>query len=453
MLYKNNIVNNYKVRNSLDTFFQSYLVERDVTKAISLVTDDVYSLETGLHELACNKKEFENLLIEKIEAYSSPIEYKISNYTEKDVVDGVTICMCNVSVSVKKSDDNIKEFLIRLTAIFRLCENEYKACNFNFSSAITNQENSGFFPLRFENNLLNTMHSKSQMELSKLLMECIPGGVVGAYLEPKFPLYIINDELLGYLGYTYDDYIYDTKGLISNAIHHDDLDNVNQVVEEGIKNCEEYEVRYRMKKKDGSYIWVYDKGRKIISEDGRPAIISIIIDISETVELQNQLIKEATLDSLTQVYNRKEATKLIDLDLKKSKSRAILLMDIDNYKAINANCGHLVGDDVLVTLTSILKANTRENDIIARVGGDEFIVYLKNINKEEDVLNKANKIKSDFIEHFTKECENANLSISIGAVLSEQDNDSFINLYRLADMALYDVKFSSKGNVKVTIVS
>ncbi|HBB29800.1 MAG TPA: hypothetical protein DC000_11270, partial [Clostridiales bacterium] len=376
MIYKSK-ENNYKVLNSLETFFQSYLVERDVAKTLSLVTDDLYSLGTGAHEVASNKKEFENLLIEEIEAEPSPIEYKISNYTEKDIVDGVTICMCNVIV---------RDFLTRLTATFRLCGNEYKACNFHLSSATAIQEDREFFPLRFSNNILNKMKVESQKKLSELIMESIPGGVVGGYLEPNFPLYVINDELLGYLGYTYDEYVHDTKGLISNTIHHDDLDSVNQAVEDGIKNCEEYEVRYRMKKKDGSYIWVYDRGKKIISEDGRPAIISIIIDISETVELQNKLIREATLDSLTQVYNRKEETKLIELDLKKSKSRAILLMDLDNLKTINDACGHLIGDEVLVALTSILKANTRENDIIARVGGDEFIVYLKNINKEEDVL-------------------------------------------------------------------
>ena len=207
-----------------------------------------------------------------------------------------------------------------------------------------------------------------------------------------------------------------------------------------------------MKKKDGSYIWVYDKGKKLTSEDGRAAFISIIIDISETAELQDKLLKEATLDSLTQVYNRKEASNLIELDLKKSKSRALLLMDIDNFKTINETCGNLIGDDILIALTSILKSNTRENDIIARVGGDEFIVYLKNISKEEDVFNKANKISNDFKKYFSKECANSNLSISIGAVLSYQENESFVNLYRLADMALYDVKYSLKGNVKVTTV-
>lgn len=453
MLYNNNIVNNFKVLNSLETFFQSYLVERDIERTLSLVTDDIYSLGTGAHEIASNKEEFKSLLIEEFETSSSPIKYEISNYTEKEIVKDVITCLCNVTAQITNSDGIEINFITRFTAIFRMCENEYKACNLHMSSATPMQENREFFPLRFGNNLLHKMQSKSQMELSKLLMECIPGGVVGGYIEPNFPLYVINDELLGYLGYTYEEYINDTKGLISNTIHHDDLENVNMVVEAGIKNCEEYEVRYRMKKKDGSYIWVYDKGKKVISEDGRPAIISIIVDISETVKLQDKLLKEATLDSLTQVYNRKEATKLIELDLKKSKSRAMLLMDIDNFKFINDTCGHLVGDDVLVTLTSILKANTRENDIIARVGGDEFIVYLKNINKVEDVLNKANKICDDFKNHFAKECVNSNLSISIGATLSYQENDSFVNLYRLADMALYDVKFSEKGNVKVTMVS
>lgn len=299
--------------------------------------------------------------------------------------------------------------------------------------------------------VINTLDvfANYQSEISKLLIESISGGVLGTYLEPNFPLYAVSDELLKYLGYTYEEYMNDTKGLISNSIHHDDLENVNKAVKKGIEDSEEYQVRYRMKKKDGSYIWVFDKGKRLVSDDGKPIIMCIIIDITETVELQKKLLKEATLDTLTQVYNRKEACKLIELDLKKSKSRALLLLDIENFIIADESCDNLMKDDILVVLTSILRSNTRENDIIARVGGDEFIVYLKNISKEEDVKNKANKICDEFKSQLRNNCKDADLSISIGGVLSNLDNDTFINLYRIADMALYDAKFSHKKSIKI----
>ena len=450
MLCKNIKVNNSKVLDSVEAFFKSCLVEKDVEKTLSFVADDIYSLGTGAHDIATNKEEYKNLLIKDFNLNSKPMSFEIINYTEKNLAEGIITCICDVNIKTIIYNNLLRESNIRVTATFFLYENEPKICNIYMSPLVDKEEKVDSFPHRLNINTLKTMHIKSQAELSKLLMESISGGVVGFYLEPNFPLYSISDELLNYLGYTYEDFINDTKGFLSNSIHHDDLENIKQAVENVLEDSKEYEALYRMKKKDGSYIWVFDKGKKVVTENERLAVISIIVDITETVELQKKLLREATLDSLTQVYNRKEATNLIELDLKKSKSRALLLLDIENFKKFDDSCENLMRDDVLVILTSILKSNTRENDIIARVGGDEFIVYLKNMSREEDVINKANTICKEFKAHLIKNCKDVNLNISIGGVLSNKDNDTFINLYRFADMALYDVKLSQQGNIKLT---
>ncbi len=80
---------------------------------------------------------------------------------------------------------------------------------------------------------------------------------------PGFPLYYVNERMLAYLGYTYEEFVADTKGLVMNGIHPDDLERVEQIAQPGDgSRTSEYEVKYRMKKKDGSYIWVSDVGKK-----------------------------------------------------------------------------------------------------------------------------------------------------------------------------------------------
>ena len=95
-----------------------------------------------------------------------------------------------------------------------------------------------------------------------LLNRSIPGGILGGYVAPGFPLYYVNERMLAYLGYTYEEFVADTKGLVMNGIHPDDLERVEQIASRAMDQDSEYEVKYRMKKKDGSYIWVSDVGKK-----------------------------------------------------------------------------------------------------------------------------------------------------------------------------------------------
>lgn len=114
----------------------------------------------------------------------------------------------------------------------------------------------------------------------ELLSRSIPGGILGGYVEPGFPLYYVNDRMLAYLGYTYEEFVADIDGLVMNGIHPDDVEMVSRIAGQAMEQDSEYEVKYRMKKKDGSYIWVNDVGKKIMAVDGRAACISVVRDIS-----------------------------------------------------------------------------------------------------------------------------------------------------------------------------
>lgn len=127
-----------------------------------------------------------------------------------------------------------------------------------------------------------------------LLGQSIPVGMMGEYLEPGFPLYYINNYLLQYLEFTYDEFVAAIGGLVINCIHPEDRDRVNTQVEKALQSGKTYRVQYRLLKKDGSYIWVSDVGKRSLSKDGRPICISVVRDISAEIEARERLEKQAS---------------------------------------------------------------------------------------------------------------------------------------------------------------
>ncbi|WP_418666940.1 PAS domain-containing protein [Allofournierella sp.] len=126
-----------------------------------------------------------------------------------------------------------------------------------------------------------------------ILSKSIPGGMMGGYLEPGFPLYFVNDFMLSYLGYSYDEFVAAIGGKVINCMHPADRERVDRQVEEAFSRGAVYEVQYRMQKKDGSYIWVNDVGKKGLAEDGRGVCISVIRDISAERENRERLERQA----------------------------------------------------------------------------------------------------------------------------------------------------------------
>jgi len=138
--------------------------------------------------------------------------------------------------------------------------------------------------------LLEDLHEKNLRVGISLLHEAVPCGMVGGYCEDGFPLYFINGEMLRLLGYdSYDDFATHTGALVSNTIHPDDHVMVSRFFETGFTEGQNYVLKYRTLRKDGSCFWTLDKGRVVRAEDGRLAIISVCQDISEQESLRAEL--------------------------------------------------------------------------------------------------------------------------------------------------------------------
>lgn len=164
-----------------------------------------------------------------------------------------------------------------------------------------------------------------------------------------------------------------------------------------------------------------------------------------------ELVKSSKLDAFTEVLNKKAFQLHVEEKIKEKdidKKGAFFIIDIDNFKSVNDTCGHLIGDHVIVKIASVLRKNIRKNDLIGRVGGDEFCIYLDDIASLEDVNKKAYfilKLIRDM--HIDGLC--VPLTISMGACIVEADNN-FDKIYKNADLALYQAKENGRNQFIVS---
>lgn len=169
---------------------------------------------------------------------------------------------------------------------------------------------------------------------------------------------------------------------------------------------------------------------------------------------QKVLLQYANTDSLTGLYNRKHTEDLIQGCLQGAsggdgKIRAFLLMDIDFFKEINDRYGHAAGDAVLRQVGDSLKSMFKKDSIVGRIGGDEFVVFLKEPEDLEDVENKAAEVPPLFRSLNIPELQGRTLTCSIGVACAPFHGQDYLELYKCADIAMYETK--EKGRNGYTI--
>ncbi|ABX81923.1 sensor domain-containing diguanylate cyclase [Acholeplasma laidlawii] len=188
----------------------------------------------------------------------------------------------------------------------------------------------------------------------------------------------------------------------TSKLHPDDYDRVMDNMRQHLTGkTDAYEVEYRIMHREGYYLWYYDRG--IVTKrdkDGKPLELEgIVFDITESKKLEEQLIKYAQSDPLTDALNRrmlfKELEHQIYMNTYKNIPFSLLMFDVDKFKQINDTYGHLVGDEVLIETIQLINKSKRESDITFRYGGDEFFLVLPN-TRYKDALNLVSRIQDVF---------------------------------------------------------
>ncbi|MDL2300733.1 diguanylate cyclase [Lachnospiraceae bacterium OttesenSCG-928-D06] len=202
--------------------------------------------------------------------------------------------------------------------------------------------------------------------------------------------------------------------------------------------------QYEIILKNGESAWFEVILRSMWSRDIVPQIKTVIgkiLNINEQKTELQRLENLAARDTLTHLYNRISAQRMIERFLKSASSKMgiYIFMDIDHFKELNDTKGHTFGDEVLCQVADIISSNIRTDDVAARIGGDEFIIFMKDIENNAIALKQADRIHKAFINGL----KDKNVTVSMGVSIYPVDGTGFAELTDFADKALYEAK--SKG--------
>lgn len=201
-------------------------------------------------------------------------------------------------------------------------------------------------------------------------------------------------------------------------------------------------------RKDGRKVPV-DIALSRVADQHRTGTIAVVRDISETRQSERQLQHQATHDALTGLANRWLFTEALDqaLSLAERTGRrvALLLLDLDGFKSVNDSFGHAVGDKLLVDVAQSLKAQVRASDMVARIGGDEFVVLLRDLDKPSDAVVVADKLVAALSAPRTIDGFALKTGCSVGIAMYPGDAQDPEALMRCADLAMYHAKAQGRG--------
>ncbi|SCN25430.1 putative diguanylate cyclase AdrA [Clostridium sp. N3C] len=176
------------------------------------------------------------------------------------------------------------------------------------------------------------------------------------------------------------------------------------------------------------------------------SMIGKLVDINEEEVEKKELIKRSERDGLTGIYNAITTRDLITERIKSTdlnEKDALIIIDCDYFKDINDTYGHLQGDKVLINISKALTQTFRKTDIIGRMGGDEFCVYMSNIPSSDFVVSKCQQFKGLIKELMI----GSNVTVSVGISLLV-NGDSYEDLFQKADKALYDAKKKGRNQIQ-----
>jgi diguanylate cyclase (GGDEF)-like protein/PAS domain S-box-containing protein len=207
---------------------------------------------------------------------------------------------------------------------------------------------------------------------------------------------------------------------------------------------------YQARRRDGTVIWVNETVRVVRDNKGKINYYEGIVEnVTKRKQTEEKLRYDATHDQLTGLLNRTAFTIRLREAIDKKKVFAVLFIDLDEFKIINDFMGHFAGDQLLTEIARRLKHHASENDVVARFGGDEFALLLRNPPDLALLKQHVEGFQQQLNQPYTLKNETFNPTASIGIALNELGSlkyDSADKVLRDADTAMYEAKQQGRGN-------
>ena len=282
---------------------------------------------------------------------------------------------------------------------------------------------------------------RSSEERYRLLFERNLAGVYRAALDGR--LLECNDAVAQILGYASREEVLAQSIFDLSSDRRERVAVLARLRERGVLT----NLELRLRRKDGGTAWVLESQRLFTGDDGEERVESTLVDITDRKEFQQRMEYQALHDPLTGLPNRacleERLEVLLPLAEVSGRGLAVMFVDLDRFKAVNDTLGHWVGDEMLRLVAARLRECVREDDLVARVGGDEFVVLLPGA-QQAGADRIARQILERLREPFGVDGHELHASGSVGIALYPVGGRTAAELPKSADGAMYRAKESGR---------
>ncbi|HYF11178.1 MAG TPA: EAL domain-containing protein, partial [Actinomycetota bacterium] len=298
----------------------------------------------------------------------------------------------------------------------------------------------------------------------RALVEQIPAIVYVDLADESMVTTYVSPQIEALLGITAEEYIADPE-LWTKRLHPDDRDGALEAYRAGRDASAPFTFEYRLIARDGRAVWFRDSAVVIPGADGHPSLIQgVMLDVTDRKAAEEQAAFLAYHDKSTNLPNKAMFEELLGLAIARAKRHdlgvAVLSMDLDDFKLVNDSLGHEAGDDLLRQLADRLREATRETDLVARQGGDEFLLLLSDLERgrvhagANDLTmtvaeSVAARIRDVFVAPFLVGDTELYVTSSIGIAAYPNHATDGAELLKNADAAMYQSKRVSPGGYAV----
>ncbi|HWA14379.1 MAG TPA: EAL domain-containing protein [Burkholderiales bacterium] len=226
-----------------------------------------------------------------------------------------------------------------------------------------------------------------------------------------------------------------------------------QQVRAALRHRQEGRAVLRNYRKNGTVFWNDLLIAPVRADNGEVThFVGILNDITEIINYQQQLERQANYDGLTGLANRNllqdRLRQGIAFAQRRARQLAVLFIDVDNFKLVNDSLGHEAGDRLIREVGLRLKAHMREDDTVSRLGGDEFVVALFDIEDDDIVVHALQRILGEMARPFQIDDRDLFVTCSIGVSMYPKDGEDGITLLRNADTAMYRAKEQGRNGFR-----